>query len=354
MRITFLTPAADMSGGARVIHIYASMLGKRGHEVSVVTRPPARPAWKKQIRNIVRGKAPRDEEQRPTHYDGIDYRLITIDRARPIEAQDLPDADVVIATWWETVEWMMRLPVNKGRPFHFVQHYEAFDNMPKDRVDAVLSRPIRRITISVWLDELLRETFKQRSVALVPNSVDTSQFYAPPRGPRDRPTVGMLYSDIPWKDFDTGLTAFKQLLEHLPDARLITFGNMPLKDQHALPPGSVHTVLPAQDAIRSIYGSCDVWLCSSTAEGFHLPPLEAMACRCPVISTPVGGPADIVREGVNGHIAPIGDAPKMAERLLEFFAQPEDRWRAMSDAAHDTAVKYSWDDATDLFEAALL
>ncbi|HEY6880241.1 MAG TPA: hypothetical protein VI299_19590, partial [Polyangiales bacterium] len=30
-----------------------------------------------------------------------------------------------------------------------------------------------------------------------------------------------------------------------------------------------------------------------------------------------------------------------------------DAWRKMSDAAYDTATHYTWDDATDLFEAAL-
>jgi hypothetical protein len=35
MRITFVTPVADLSGGARVIHIYAKALKERGHGVRV-------------------------------------------------------------------------------------------------------------------------------------------------------------------------------------------------------------------------------------------------------------------------------------------------------------------------------
>ena len=352
MRITFLTPAADMSGGARVIHIYAARLARRGHMVTVITRPPAHPVLRHRISNVIRGKSV-SSAPRPTHYQSGPYDLLTIDSARPIEARDVPDADVVIATWWESVEWMMRLPPSKGRPLHFVQHYEAFDNMPKERVDAVLSLPLRRITISTWLDEILRNRFGQQWVALVRNSVDTQQFYAPVRSRADRPTVGMLYSDVAWKDFPTGFAAFELLRERLPEARLITFGNKPLPEHYTSLQGSTHTVLPAQDVIREIYSSCDVWLCSSVAEGFYLPLLEAMACRCPVISTPVGGPADIIREGENGYLTPIGDSFTMAERLRQFFARPEDQWRAMSTAAHDTAVGYSWDDATDLFEAAV-
>jgi len=88
-------------------------------------------------------------------------------------------------------------------------------------------------------------------------------------------------------------------------------------------------------------------------EGFHLPPSEAMACRCPVVSTEVGGPIDLIESGVNGYLAPIGNVQKLAEGLEKVLTLSELQWRERSDAAYQTVVQYSWDDATDLFEAAL-
>ena len=44
----------------------------------------------------------------------------------------------------------------------------------------------------------------------------------------------------------------------------------------------------------------------------------------------------------------------MADAIGRIVALPDDRWRAMSDVAHDTASRYSWDDAADRFEAALI
>ncbi|MFG0252005.1 MAG: hypothetical protein ACF8NJ_03935, partial [Phycisphaerales bacterium JB038] len=41
MRITFLLPAIDLSGGVKVVATYARMLSERGHEVTVVS--PERP-----------------------------------------------------------------------------------------------------------------------------------------------------------------------------------------------------------------------------------------------------------------------------------------------------------------------
>jgi hypothetical protein len=39
MRITMFVGRADLSGGQRVIHIYAQKLQERGHEVLVIARP---------------------------------------------------------------------------------------------------------------------------------------------------------------------------------------------------------------------------------------------------------------------------------------------------------------------------
>jgi glycosyltransferase involved in cell wall biosynthesis len=103
-----------------------------------------------------------------------------------------------------------------------------------------------------------------------------------------------------------------------------------------------------------LYSRCDVWLCGSRSEGFHLPPIEAMACRCPVVSTRVGGPMDIVEEGVNGFLVEVDSATVLARKAVDVLNLSNEAWKAMSAAAEETARRYSWDDATDLFERALV
>lgn len=78
-----------------------------------------------------------------------------------------------------------------------------------------------------------------------------------------------------------------------------------------------------------------------------------MACRCPVVSTRVGGPLDTVVDGVNGFLVDIDDAESLAGRVVEVLASSEADWRCLSDAALETARRYSWDDATDRLEGAL-
>ena len=63
---------------------------------------------------------------------------------------------------------------------------------------------------------------------------------------------------------------------------------------------------------------------------------------------------DIIEEGVNGHLVPVGDAAALADKLVAVLSLDDKQWLAMSDAALHTAHHYSWDDATARFESALI
>ena len=363
MRITFITPKPGLSGGIRVIAIYAQRLAQRGHKVTVVSTPlPQAPMrqrlkswlfnahkWRKHSLPWNKRKTPPDA----SHFDGIDVPQIVIDRFRPITDSDVPDGDVVIATWWETAEWVARLSPSKGAKVYFIQHHEVFDYLPVERVKATWRLPLHKITISKWLVELAAREYGDSNVQLVLNSVDTNQFYALQRDRQPQPTVGLLYSSVKWKGVDVSLKAFSLAAQRVPGLRLVAFGNEPVSDLLPLPPNTTYYREPAQEMIRDIYSACDVWMCGSYSEGFHLPPLEAMACRCPVVSTSVGGPIDIIECGRNGYLVPVGDAEGLADRLVDVLRLDNLQWRAMSDAALATAKRYTWDNATDLFEKAL-
>lgn len=354
MKITFVLPTVCLAGGVRITAIYAERLKKRGHEVCVVSVPKPQPTLRQQAQSLLKGRGWISmTKKEPSHFDGVDVQHRVIDCCRPVIDADVPDADVVVATWWETAEWVANLSEAKGAKAYFIQHHEVFDCLPKERVAATWALPMHKITISQWLVDLARTQYGDTNVSHVPNSVDTKQFYALPRGKQPIPTIGMLYSPVYWKGCDVSLKAFSLAAQKLPGLRLVAFGTSPRLGDLALPVGTKYIQQPAQQVIKDIYASCDVWLCGSWSEGFHLPPLEAMACRCPVVSTRVGGPMDIIEDGISGYLVPVGDSTALANQLVHVLTLPEAEWRVMSDAAYATATRYTWDDATELFEAAL-
>jgi glycosyltransferase involved in cell wall biosynthesis len=82
----------------------------------------------------------------------------------------------------------------------------------------------------------------------------------------------------------------------------------------------------------------------SSAEGLPMTVLEAMARAVPVVCTPVGGLADLVVDGVNGKVAPVGDVAGLAAAFSEILADPEEgarlgaAGRAVVERDHATAI----------------
>lgn len=341
----------SLAGGDRVIAIYAERLKERGHEVFVISRPRRRPSLRQQVWSLLKGRGwisvAKNER---SHFDNVDVPRRVIDHWRPITDADVPDADVVVATWWETAEWVAHLSEAKGAKAYFIQHHEVFDYLPKDAVAATYSLPLHKITISKWLVDLIRTRYSDSNVSLVPNSVDTEQFCAPSRGKQPIPTVGMLYSQTPWKGCDIGLKAFSLTAQKIPNLRLVAFGWSPSPDL-PLPPGTEYACCPDQGSLKHFYARCDAWLFSSRLEGFGLPILEAMACRTPVIGTPAGAAPELLANGAG--VLVTEDPEDMARGIERVCKLSDAEWRAMSDAAYTTAARYTWDDATERFEAAL-
>jgi glycosyltransferase involved in cell wall biosynthesis len=79
--------------------------------------------------------------------------------------------------------------------------------------------------------------------------------------------------------------------------------------------------------LETILSELDVVICSSRNEGTPVALIEAMAAGVPVLSTEVGGVADLVTHGVTGWLVPAGDPAAMAEAIQHLLAVPELRVR---------------------------
>jgi glycosyltransferase involved in cell wall biosynthesis len=350
MKITFVLPYAGLQGGIRVIAIHAERLARRGHSVRVISTPQVFSMRHRAKSLLFNGSLPHAE---PSYFDGIDVTHRVLESVRPVSDADVEDGDVVIATYYTTASGVQRLSATKGAKVLFIQNYEVEEGKPNPALDATWRMPMHKIVISDWLVRLARERFGDASVSHVPNSVDLDRFHAAPRSKGPTPTVGLLYSSFSLKGCRTSLRALKRVAAVLPALRVVCFGAERPDFRLPLPRCAEFHYRPPQHELRDLYARCDVWLCGSNVEGFHLPPLEAMACRCPVVSTRVGGPLDTVEDGINGYLVDVKDDRALADRLLHVLALGDKDWRRLSDAAYRTAARFTWDDATALFEQAL-
>lgn len=353
MRITFILPIVTMSGGIKVVAIYARALVERGHEVVLISVPPPKISIRQQIKSFITGRGWPKYTIPDSHLDGLNLDHRVLDRCRPPMDADVPDADVVIATWWLTAEWVSQLSDSKGAKVYFIQGYEIYEHLPVERCRATYRLPFHKIVIAKWLQNVMRAEYGDADVDLVPNSVDHNQFFSMVRGKQPVPTVGFLYSNAKIKGVDVTMQAINKLRVAFPDLRVISFGSVKPSQNIHFDNGIEFNYSPEQDKIRDIYAQCDVWLTASRIEGFNLPAMEAMACRTPVVSTKAGWPEEAVVTGKNGVLVDVDDLEAFTQAAGSVLALSDEAWREMSRNAYDTVASSSWQESTRQFEMAI-
>jgi glycosyltransferase involved in cell wall biosynthesis len=97
----------------------------------------------------------------------------------------------------------------------------------------------------------------------------------------------------------------------------------------------------APDAMPQLYDRADVFVNSSTIDNQPLSVLEAFAAGVPVVTTPTGGIAAMVRDGETGSIVAANDPAAMARAVDALLAHPA-RAREMAERAHDKLRSYTW------------
>jgi glycosyltransferase involved in cell wall biosynthesis len=152
----------------------------------------------------------------------------------------------------------------------------------------------------------------------------------------------------PVKDHRTLLQAFALLASDAPDVDLLLAGDGPLRadlEQLANDFGIASRVrfLGVRDDVPDLLAIAEVFALTSVSEAASITLLEAMGSRVPVVVTAVGGNPEIVRDGVDGLLAPRGDAPAIAAAILKLLETPELAQRLAGSAAERVKTSYSLD-----------
>jgi glycosyltransferase involved in cell wall biosynthesis len=156
------------------------------------------------------------------------------------------------------------------------------------------------------------------------------------------PLLGSVGRLVPIKDHPTLFRAVAQLGAGGEGAHLVVVGDG--EDRPALArlaqalgvSTRVHFLGWRAD-LETILSELDVVICSSRNEGTPVALIEAMAAGVAVLSTEVGGVADLVTHGETGWLVPPGDPSAMAEAIRHLLAEPKLRTR-LAAAGRDVAL----------------
>jgi glycosyltransferase involved in cell wall biosynthesis len=263
----------------------------------------------------------------------------------------LSDADVVHFPL--TIE-LPRTALPTVVTLHDVQHLDLAAMFPRaERAfrsvywDRSLRRAARVIAISGFA--------RDRAVALL--GLDPNRVRVVPLGldhERLRPGIGdreqfLLYPARRWKhkNHERLFDAFVHIRRERPDVRLVLTGG---GDFRALPDGVEWRGHVGPDELVTLLQRASALVFPSLYEGFGLPPLEAMACGCPVACSDAGALPEVV--GDAARLFDPRDPEAIASAVLDVLTDPEP-W---VDRGLARAKRFSWDEtarATDAVYAEL-
>ena len=196
-------------------------------------------------------------------------------------------------------------------------------------------------------------------VTIIPNGVDTSIFY--PGANQDKTTRTILFIArlVPNKDPETFIRAAAIVLARYPQAKFVLVGNGPLRvrlQEQADRMGIGHMVqfLGLRDNIPELMRQATLFVRPSTLEGMPLTILEAMASTLPVVATPVGGTPEVLKDGINGYLIPVGDHVALANSIIKLLSDPllakkmGQRGRELVEASH------TWDSVAERTESVYM
>jgi glycosyltransferase involved in cell wall biosynthesis len=359
MRIAFLVPgfAREPVGGIRVVYALANGLSRRGHRVTVLHEalfrhpvlrrtgaPPRRQLEElvSGVRDVARGHpaSVRWQDVDPA----VDLRYV----ARATR-QDFPTGDAVVATAWQTAELVAKLPAEKGRGCYLIQGLETWSGGAR-RVDATWRLPLRKLFIAQWLFDR-GQVMQLDDSYRVPAAIDMNRFRSTvPIAARPK-RVAMLYNTASGKGGADGISALGIARREIPDLEAVLFGvsgrpsGLPEWIEY------VQNPTPAQ-LVENIYNGSALYLCPSHSEGWHLPPAEAMACGCAVVSTDISGVGEYAEHQRTAILSAVGDVEALGSSMVALLQNEPERCR-IARAGTSRIGHCSWERSAAAFERAI-
>lgn len=216
---------------------------------------------------------------------------------------DIPNADVIIATGFKSWQPTIDLPSRHGKKFVYVRGWETW-NAPEKTIFRILSNPKLKVIVnSACLVNKLAEEgiipwivrpgndFKKFKYLNIrnPNTIILGGLFnsGSKRSPKRTEWVFDTYREVK-KQFSGETSLYMFGCEGSPSKKI-----------------DLYIKNPSNDEKNDLYNMVDIWLSPSELEGLHIPPQEAMLTECCVVGTnaPMSGTQDYLINMKTGIVA---------------------------------------------------
>jgi hypothetical protein len=295
MKIALLLPNISISGGVHVALSHARALQIRGHEITLIDVSESYDADEIQVTG-----------------DALNVRSLG-------SVRDL-SFDLVITTWWETIE---NIPfIKSSKVINFIQSLE-YRFYPENDFRSIYAKllqfiPTSSITVANWMVDPISRSIGTYQCAVVLNGLP--QAFLPMKATpnstgRSGAPLRILVEGPANLEFK-GVKQATEILKNLDfpiDATYVnTSGVEPDFDTTIYK--KVFSSMSQAD-FSEVLEANDVLLKLSKVEGMFGPPLEAFSRGCTVVCYPVTGHDEYILDGKNALVASIGNAEEVTAHL---------------------------------------
>ncbi len=303
VRIAFVVPGFPLNGGVKRILILANGMLKKGYDVVLLTHCGGTPEW-----------FPNKVPVMPFGDCGADIYVVY----ECIESQLAQEIG-----HWSGKKYLLVLSAN-ARKAQWTDMNIKLQNYTK-------------VCTTEWLRDYcdsLGEKDRTSRILLL-TGIDNKQFHKTVKGNPKR--VGCY-----WKTQDPH-QCLDELIEAFQIAE-ITDPQLELVELHS--DGSIHP-----DDMKDFYSECGIWLVAGDVEGLGMPPLEAMACGCCLVTTDTKGNRFFAKHNKTALVSQPHDPASLAKNIL--LATDPKISKPLTKKGVRLTKGLSWQDHIDRFERVI-
>jgi glycosyltransferase involved in cell wall biosynthesis len=205
-----------------------------------------------------------------------------------------------------------------------------------------------------WIDR----GFAPEKLKILPRGLDTDLFHPARRDPASWQRFGVNGSGVRLlyvgrisreKDLDVLAAAYDKVRAAGQPVQLFLVGHGPYSEALAAAlPDAVFLGYLTGEPLAIAYASADIFVFPSTTDTFGNVVIEAQASGLPVIVSDLGGPKELVEDGVNGLVTKAHDVEDVA-RAITLLASDQKMRARMAEKARQSVVDRSWPGAFQKF-----
>lgn len=314
MKVVIPVGALHIGGGCRVLADVANALTAAGHDTEIII-PEGMP---------------------------IEYPLrckVTV--VPSLSSEYIPYGDIVLPNFYTTFQ--SAYDAWPGQCVRLSLGFEPLWAPDPEYAVWTYQQGVPTLSISHWLDDQIYHCSQRRGY-VVNLGIDRKVFHPARQKTKHRRKIVLYMARDPEAGYALkGYSDFLASMQILKARYHNKFTVYMICPERALPlPGIAHRVYrPKNDReIAKLYRRADVFVSTSWFEGFALPPLEAMACGTPVVTTDSGGIRDFCHHKVNSYITRPKDPTMIAHGIKKVLSNPNFA-RRIGHAATSSAKQFS-------------